>query len=119
SAPIYDNLTAPQSFPRPVCIATTDSRLIHRTRRNMAVQVHEGTVTGCRCNSQQGTRLDVSFEFCMSVVTNGYFDDTRPDPAPVQQHLVNPPASPPAFQPENRQSGSSFTRVPYEKGRFL
>ncbi len=119
SAPIYDGLTAPATYPKPVCIATTDLDLITRNHRRMMLGETADGLTGCACNTQQGTRLDVSFDFCMSVVTNGYFDHTRPDPAPVQQHLMNPPSSQAAFQPENRQAGSSFTRVPYEKGRFM
>jgi len=81
-------------------------------------------LTGCRCNSQQGTRLDVSFRFCMSVVQNGYFDDTKPDPEPPQapMHAASPP---PVFEQaiasglQSAPKGSSVVVVPYEKGKFL
>ncbi|WP_407295896.1 zonular occludens toxin domain-containing protein [Stutzerimonas zhaodongensis] len=121
SAPIYDGLTSPQTFPKPVCISTTDSRLLARNRARMEIAVNEGTVTGCRCNTQQGTRLEVSFQFCMTVVQNGYFDDTKPDRGSPQDPRSQQPQSLPThtYEPVQQQASSNFTRVPYEKGRFL
>ncbi|MHA6478009.1 zonular occludens toxin domain-containing protein [Stutzerimonas sp. KH-1] len=124
SAPVYDALTEPQTFPKPVCIATTDRELIARNYKRMQVGDSDEGLTGCRCNTQQGTRLDVSFGFCMSVVQNGYFDDTKPDPEPPQtpMHAGSPP---PAFEQavasglQSAPKGSSVVVVPYEKGRFL
>lgn len=127
SAPVYDGLTAPQTFPKPVCIATRDTRLLSRNKSSMAVAVSAdtGLLTGCRCNTQQGTRLDVSFQFCMSVVQNGYFDDTKPDqqagndfqgaaqPVPVARFDAK------QVQPNHNASSQGFTHIPYEKGRFL
>lgn len=121
SAPIYDGLTSPQTFPKPVCISTTDSRLLSRNHARMEIAVSEGAVTGCRCNTQQGTRLEVSFQFCMSVVQNGYFDDTKPDRGSTQDPRGQQPQplSAPTYEPAQQQARSNFTRVPYEKGRFL
>lgn len=124
SAPVYDGLTGPQTFPRPVCIATTDRDLIARNYKRMQVGDSDEGLTGCRCNTQQGTRLDVSFGFCMSVVQNGYFDDTKPDPEPPQapMHAASPP---PVFEQaiasglHSAPKGSSVVVVPYEKGKFL
>ncbi|OCX90857.1 MAG: zonular occludens toxin [Pseudomonas sp. CO183] len=124
SAPVYDGLTGPQTFPKPVCIATTDRDLIARNYKRMQVGDSDEGLTGCRCNTQQGTRLDVSFGFCMSVVQNGYFDDTKPDPEPPQapMHASGPP---PAFEQavasglQSAPKGSSVVVVPYEKGQFL
>ena len=127
SAPVYDGLTAPQTFPKPVCIATSDTRLLSRNKSSMAVSVSAdtGLLTGCRCNTQQGTRLDVSFQFCMSVVQNGYFDDTKPDqqtandfqgaaqPVPVARFDAK------QAQTNHNASSQGFTHIPYEKGRFL
>ena len=60
SAPIYDAVTAPKSFPRPQCI-----------RNN---------VTGvCKCFSQQATPITISQTACYNYVENGYFDHTKPD----------------------------------------
>jgi len=124
SAPVYDALTGPQTFPKPVCIATTDRDLIARNYKRMQVGDSDEGLTGCRCNTQQGTRLDVSFGFCMSVVQNGYFDDTKPDPEPPQapMHAGSPP---PTFEQavasglQSAPKGSSVVVVPYEKGQFL
>jgi hypothetical protein len=124
SAPVYDALTGPQTFPKPVCIATTDRDLIARNYKRMQVGDSDEGLTGCRCNTQQGTRLDVSFGFCMSVVQNGYFDDTKPDPEPPQapMHASSPP---PALEQavvsglQSAPKGSSVVVVPYEKGQFL
>lgn len=80
SAPVYDQLTQAQSFPKPFCVATSDIAMLERNAKRMTLGYDdEGQLSGCRCNTQQGTRLDVSFQFCMNVVTNGYFDHTKPD----------------------------------------
>jgi len=83
SAPIYDQLTQAQSFPKPFCVSTRDAAILERNHKRMSLGYDDdGNLSGCRCNSQQGTRLDVSFQFCMNVVDNGYFDHTRPDRQP-------------------------------------
>ncbi len=60
SAPIYDDLTKPKSFPKMQCIRWENSGF-------------------CQCFSQQATKLNVSKNMCDSVVNNGYFDDTKSD----------------------------------------
>lgn len=82
SAPMYDDLTKPVSYPKFYCISTRDETLLERHAQAMTIQTRNGRREGCRCNTQQGSRLDVSFEFCMNVVQNGYFDPAKPD---VQQ----------------------------------
>lgn len=42
--------------------------------------VVRGVEYSCQCYTQQVTRLQTTFEFCMDVVNNGYFDDTRNPP---------------------------------------
>lgn len=65
TAPIYDHLTEPKSFPKPSCI----------------INEVQGT---CRCYSQQATRLEVPHKVCRAIVKNGWFDFTREDkPAEV------------------------------------
>jgi len=84
SAPMYDQLTQAQSFPKPFCVSTRDPAILERNHKRMSLGYDaDGNLSGCRCNSQQGTRLDVSFQFCMNVVDNGYFDHTKPD----RQHV--------------------------------
>src|SRR5690606_19452647 len=69
SAPVYDAITAPKSFPRPQCI-----------RNN---------VTGvCKCFSQQATPITISQTACYNYVENGYFDHTKPD----DYYQSHPPA---------------------------
>lgn len=60
SAPIYDDLTKPKSFPRLQCLRfeATDK---------------------CQCYTQQATKLDISQAVCNSIVDNGYFDSTLDD----------------------------------------
>lgn len=94
SAPIYDKLTEAKSYPRPVCVSTSDEHLISRAGSKFDVDFHKGRLHGCRCNSQQGTRLTVSFAACISYVEHGAFDPARPDPQPVQQHSAGATGAP-------------------------
>lgn len=79
SAPIYDQLTMPVTYPKLSCVSSSDSEFIHRNHSRMVIGIVDGEVSGCRCNTQQGTRAVVSFEACMSYVTNGAFDPAKPD----------------------------------------
>ena len=80
SAPIYDELTRPVTFPRPSCYATQSETLINSRRKTLKLGNRHGRLHGCSCLSQQGTRMDIPFEACMNMVENGAFDHTRPDP---------------------------------------
>lgn len=65
SAPAYAEQIKAQSWPRPAaCILRKKSGR-------------------CTCYTQQATRLDVSQEFCLTHVHDGFFDWTRPDFARV------------------------------------
>jgi len=98
SAPRYDKLTEPKSFPRLVCVASEDPLQIDRARtKGFPVATSNGREFTCQCYSQQITRANTSADFCLQVVQNGYFDDTRPD---IQQSTgagsmfaSNPPAA--------------------------
>ena len=64
TAPLYDHLTKPKSFPKP------QNCLLWR----------EGTDREqCICYSQRITRMNVPDYLCKSVVANGYFDETLSD----------------------------------------
>ncbi|WP_043311465.1 zonular occludens toxin domain-containing protein [Pseudomonas sp. ML96] len=82
SAPIYDQLTAPQSFPKPSCYATKSEEIINTRRKSLKLGNRRGQLHGCSCLSQQGSRMDIPFDACMDMVENGYFDDTKPDRLP-------------------------------------
>jgi hypothetical protein len=83
SAPIYDELTKPQTYPKPVCVSTKDEALLERMGTKLTIDIYKGRVHGCRCNTQQGTRLNVSFQACMNYVENGAFDPAKPDRLPT------------------------------------
>ena len=82
SAPRYDSVNKPRDFPRPVCAATYDGRLIDTAKkRGQLVGYYRETLAACQCYTQQVTKMETTFEFCMDVVNNGYFDDTRLAPS--------------------------------------
>lgn len=84
SAPIYDELTRPVTYPKLSCMNSSDPGMVGRNSKRMVIGYRDGKVYGCRCNTQQGTRYDVSFEACMGYVENGAFDHALPDRQPVQ-----------------------------------
>lgn len=61
SAPLYDELTKPKSYPR------------------VAACYYHHNANKCSCYSQQATPIDVSKRFCMSFVRQGSFDHAIPD----------------------------------------
>lgn len=64
TAPAYDELRKPQTWPRPQC-------LINKKR------------DACSCYTQQATVMqDYPDELCRTYATRGYFDPTRPDKEP-------------------------------------
>lgn len=124
SAPIYDELTRPVSFPRLYCMSSTDPATYAREFGRMAHAVVNGTPTVCQCYTQQSTRVETDFAFCMRVVENGFFDPTLPDRSAgerTQQVQNSPPPSMQAARPVATQpaGGTNMTVVPYQKGQFL
>lgn len=73
------------SYPRPSCISTQDPALLERVGSKMVLGYDKGRLKGCRCNSQQGTRMSITFEACISYVDDGAFDPAKPDPMPIAQ----------------------------------
>lgn len=137
SAPVYDDLTAPQTHPKLFCASSNDPELLERTSN--PVGVYNGVRTSCVCYTQQVTRVDVGFQFCMNAVRHGYFDNTRPDRQQQmaqggyqqqqqygqhQQSIGSPGASIPggiASVPDVSTQPVQTTRVtivPYEKAKF-
>ena len=76
---MYDAITKPVSYPKPFCVSSRDDYFISKNLKRMVTGYREGKLYGCRCNSQQGSRLDISFEACMAYVEQGYFDPAIPD----------------------------------------
>ncbi|WP_312466927.1 zonular occludens toxin domain-containing protein [Stutzerimonas nitrititolerans] len=79
SAPMYDELTRPVAYPKLSCVSSSDSDFVNRNRDRFAVGIRGGSIQGCRCNTQQGTRAVVSFDACLSYVVDGAFDPAKPD----------------------------------------
>jgi len=124
SAPIYDELTRPVSFPRLYCMSSTDPDTYAREFGRMAHAVVNGVPTVCQCYTQQSTRIETDFAFCNRVVEYGFFDPTIPDRSGGSQRQdaqSTPRPSQPAPQPVVAQpsGGGGLTVVPYQKGQFL
>ncbi len=127
SAPIYDDLTKPQTYPRLSCVMSSDDGYIERNLNRYRVIRVGGKRHMCECYSQQGTWHKTTFLFCKNVVENGYFDPARPDRQSRSDYSVNNSDSspPPHFERaiagalESSPPGSSVVVVPHEKGRFL
>ncbi|HCE7134640.1 TPA: zonular occludens toxin [Pseudomonas aeruginosa] len=101
SAPIYDELTKPVAYPKPFCLSSRDEELVRRNALKMSIGYRDGRLYGCRCNSQQGTRMLISFDACMNYVENGAFDPAIPDRS-IDQRMVQSQA--PASQQFQVQS---------------
>jgi zona occludens toxin len=96
TAPVYDPITAPVRAPVPAACVQIGTTSGSKTPR-------------CQCYSQQGTRMDVQYNMCISMAQNGWFRDFEPDknqqasaapvasvppaPAHVERAEVRPPVS--------------------------
>ncbi|MFU4489464.1 zonular occludens toxin, partial [Pseudomonas aeruginosa] len=78
------------AYPKPFCLSSRDEFLVHKNRKRMVTGYRDGRLYGCRCNSQQGTRLDISFEACMAYVEHGAFDPAIPDRVPAAVGVAGP-----------------------------
>lgn len=116
SAPVYDQLTAPVSHPRLYCLSSSDPNLV---ARRPAETVRDGVA--CQCYTQQSTKYQTSFDFCIGVARDGYFDPTIPDRGTAENQMLaqNPPMPAKPQQLGQESPGVRVTRVPYEKGEFL
>jgi len=93
SAPIYDELMQPVTYPKLSCMATTDVKALEKAGNRLSMgwrEVRQGMQTvievyGCRCNTQQGTRAMISAAACLNYVENGAFDPAKPDREPMPQ----------------------------------
>lgn len=81
TAPRYDSVSKPLDFPRLICASSTDPVVVDRNRsRGHPIGVDAGVEFSCTCYTQQVTRVDTHPQFCLDVVRNGMFDDTRRPP---------------------------------------
>lgn len=79
TAPAYDKLTEPQSYPRLSCLITESASFIKNNKDRIATKKINGVLTGCSCYTQQSSLYKVSFDACQNIVENGYFDSAKPD----------------------------------------
>jgi len=125
SAPIYDKLTEPVSYPKPFCVSTGNEEMARRNALKMTLGYRGEKLHGCRCNSQQGTRLDISFNACMAYVENGAFDPAKPDSVSQQggrgvgvaegrgtTTTRTPGVDPQRALADRAQQGVQFTHIP-------
>ncbi|MDD0841495.1 zonular occludens toxin domain-containing protein [Pseudomonas sp. Gutcm_11s] len=123
SAPVYDDLTKPQSFPRLYCLSSTDPDTYARNFARMPHAIVNGRETVCQCYTQQATRVQTDFAFCMQTVEYGYFDPAIPDRSKNafgQQQMAqrqNPTPTNTSPQQPATQPKVSTTVADYEKGR--
>jgi len=79
TAPAYDELTKPQTYPKLSCLVSNDKRYLNSKNARGNAGRYENKKATCQCYTQQGTPYDVEFDFCVSIVENGYFDPAKPD----------------------------------------
>ncbi|MBU1305546.1 MAG: zonular occludens toxin domain-containing protein [Alphaproteobacteria bacterium] len=118
SAPIYDDITRPVTYPKLSCMYTADLGMVAKNNKRLAVGQRDGKIYGCRCNTQQGTRAVVSFEACMAYVEEGAFDPAKPDQ--IAQPSLDPsqlqPAQQPTPPPTSRPAPSANALAPANSG---
>lgn len=122
SAPIYDDLTKPKAFPRLYCMSSHDPDIYARKFSRAPSATVNGRPTVCQCYTQQGTKVQTDFRFCLDIVENGYFDPAiadRTQPEYGQGAAAQSPSPPPVQTHSQPQPNNGVTIVTYEKGRFL
>ncbi len=123
SAPIYDDLTKPVTYPKLSCVMSSDEGYIERNLKRYRVVRAGDKAYMCECYSQQGTWHKTTFAYCKNTVEHGAFDPARPDrsarqePTFARQQQPLEPAISEALQ--SAPKGTSVVVVPYEKERFL
>ncbi|MBX9753473.1 MAG: zonular occludens toxin domain-containing protein [Pseudomonadaceae bacterium] len=74
SAPIYDSLTKPKTYPRLSCMISSDPSYIDRNSKRYRVVAAGEKSYICECFTQQGTWHKTTFAFCKNSVEYGSFD---------------------------------------------
>jgi zona occludens toxin len=79
SAPIYDDLTKPQTYPKLSCVISSDESYIERNRSRYRVIKASQKSYICECFTQQATWYKTTFSYCKNAVNHGSFDPAKPD----------------------------------------
>lgn len=70
TAPAYDKLTKPQSYPRLSCMITESKQFINANKEKIALGYRDNKWLGCACYTQQSTVYKVKFKTCINIVEN-------------------------------------------------
>lgn len=121
SAPIYDDLTKPQTYPRLSCVMSSDEGYVERNAKRYRVVKTAEKAFICECYTQQGTWHKTTFAYCKNTVERGVFDAARPDPGARLDHQQadHRPQQQQPEPPQQTATGPRLVHIPYEKGRFL
>lgn len=79
TAPAYDKITEPQTYPKLSCLITQSKAFIKSNKHKISLGTFEGEFVGCSCYAQQATLYKTPFKVCVNIVENGYFDPAKPD----------------------------------------
>jgi len=118
SAPLYDGVTTPVTYPKLSCIYTDNQKLLNSNER-FTLGTWKGQKHGCFCNTQQGTLAQVSFDACMNYAKNGAFDPARPEPQQAQHNPMpgeRTAGRGASGEPASAAPGNAGSRIP--KGSF-
>lgn len=113
SAPVYDELTAPVTYPKLYCVSTTDPDLISKRHNEYYVRY-----ASCQCYTQQATKYHTTFEFCMSASKDGYFDHALPDRSKKDDYQIANSNSYQPIQPNSEPQKTRVDVIPHEKQKF-
>lgn len=118
SAPIFDELTKPASYPRLICVTKKTRRDVSDSKSSALAALGAIDVVSCQCYTQQGTHYRTPREFCLEVAGKGVFD-----PGLAASSRADSENSPGAAAPGAAGSGSivsviadqEFTDRPWRK----
>lgn len=122
SAPIYDELTKPQSYPRLSCVMSSDPNYIDRNSKRFRVVKAAEKAFICECFTQQGTWHKTTFSYCKNTVERGAFDPALPDRNARAERMPRenqPRPQQPMETAQQEPTSTVVNVVPYEKGKFL
>lgn len=115
SAPIYDDLAAPVTYPKLYCLSTSDPDLVARRSPDTV----QGGIS-CQCYTQQTTKYHTTFDFCISAARDGYFDHAKPDRQQQENQYVATGQQQQQILPQDTQTDTTrVTVVPHTKNQHF
>lgn len=114
SAPIYDDLAAPVTYPKLYCLSTSDPDLV---AKRPSETVQDGV--SCQCYTQQTTKYHTTLDFCISAARDGYFDHARPDRPTQNNQYVLPAQDSNQIAQQSEPVQTRVTVVPHQKNQHF